>query len=101
MVTWSRGDGRPLPNTPDGNVLRIEMLMVEDGGVYQCSAEGAVAMFNLVVMEQTPPVTSEGPVYEVSPIPRLGRNLGMRLVIVMCLLVNVKTVYLHVVVQLR
>jgi len=23
MVTWSRDDGHPLPNTPDGNVLRI------------------------------------------------------------------------------
>ena len=56
MVTWSRDNGRPLPNTPDGNVLRIEMLQAEDGGVYQCSAEGVVAMFNLVVME--PPTTA-------------------------------------------
>ena len=58
MVTWSRDDGRPLPNTPDGNVLRIEMPQAEDGGVYRCSAEGVVAMFNLVVMEQ-PTTASE------------------------------------------
>ena len=51
MVTWSREDGRPLPNTPDGNMLHIEMPQVEDGGVYQCSADGLVAMFILVVME--------------------------------------------------
>ena len=64
MVTWSRNDGRPLPNTPDGNVLRIEMPQAEDGGVYQCSAEGVVAMFNLVVVE--PPTTaSEEPAYDV------------------------------------
>ena len=56
MVTWSRDNGRPLPNTPDGNVLRIEMPQAEDGGVYRCSAEGVVAMFNLVVIE--PPTTA-------------------------------------------
>ena len=56
MVTWSRDDGRPLPNIPDGNMLRIEMPQAEDGGVYRCSAEGVVAMFNLVVME--PPTTA-------------------------------------------
>ena len=86
MVTWSRNDGRPLRNTPDGNVLRIETPEAEDSGVYQCSAEGVVAMFNLVVMEPPPTDTSEGPVHEVSPIPRLGRSLGMGLVIVRCLL---------------
>ena len=90
IVTWSRDDGRPLPNTPDGNMLRIEMPQVEDGGVYRCSAEGVVAMFNLVVMESPTTVTSEGPVHEViiSLIPRLGRSLGMRLVIVRSLLAN-------------
>ena len=88
MVMWSRDDGRPLPNTPDGNVLRIEMPQAEDGGVYRCSAEGVVAMFNLVVMEPPTPVTSEGPEVIVSPIPRPGGSLGMRLVIVRCLLAN-------------
>ena len=58
MVTWSRDDGRPLPNAPDGDMLRIEMPQAEDGGVYRCSAEGVVAMFNLVVMEQ-PTTASE------------------------------------------
>ena len=64
MVTWSRNDGRPLPNTPDGNVLHIPMPGVEDGGVYRCTAEGVVATFNLVVME--PPTTSEKPMYDVT-----------------------------------
>ena len=64
MVTWSRDDGRPLPSTPDGNVLRIEMPGVGDGGVYRCEAEGVVARFNLVVME--PPTTSEKPMYDVT-----------------------------------
>ena len=63
MVTWSRDNGRPFPNTPDGNMLRIEMPQAEDGGVYRCSAEGVVAMFNLVVMELPP--SSEEPVYDV------------------------------------
>ena len=64
MVTWSRDDGRPLPNIPAGNVLRIEMPQAEDGGVYRCSAGGVVAMFNLVVVE--PPTTaSEEPAYDV------------------------------------
>ena len=63
MVTWSRDDGRPLPNPPNGNVLHIEMSRVEDGGVYQCSAEGVIAMFNLVVME--PPSASEEPTCDV------------------------------------
>ena len=58
MVTWSRDDGRPLPDTPDGNVLRIEMPTVEDGGVYRCSAHGVVATFNLVVVEE-PATASE------------------------------------------
>ena len=66
MVTWSRNDGRPLPNMPDGSVLRIPMPVVEDGGVYQCSAEGVVATFNLVVME--PPTTSEKPMYDMSHV---------------------------------
>ena len=56
MVTWSRNDGRPLPNTPDGNMLRIEMFRAEDGGVYRCSAEGVVATFTIVVVE--PPTTA-------------------------------------------
>ena len=66
MVTWSRDDGRPLPSTPDGSVLRIPMPAVEDGGVYRCSAEGVVATFNLVVMDPGSPttLTSEGPVHE-------------------------------------
>ena len=62
MVMWSRDGGRPLPNIPDGNVLRIEMPQAEDGGVYRCSAEGVVAMFNLVVMEQ-PTTASEEAAY--------------------------------------
>ena len=62
MVTWSREDGRPLPNTPDGNVLRITMPAVEDGGVYRCSVEGVVATFNLIVVEE-PPIASEKPMY--------------------------------------
>ena len=62
MVTWSRDGGRPLPNIPDGNVLRIEMPQAKDGGVYRCSAEGVVAMFNLVVMEQ-PTTASEEAAY--------------------------------------
>ena len=66
MVTWSRDDGRPLPSTPDGNVLRIEMLRVENGGVYRCMAEGVVATFNLVVMELPTTVASEGPVHETA-----------------------------------
>ena len=64
MVTWSRNDGRPLPSTPAGNVLHIEMPQAEDGGVYQCSAGGVVAMFNLVVVEP-PTTTSEEPAYDV------------------------------------
>ena len=62
MVTWFRDGGRPLPNIPDGNVLRIQMPQAKDGGVYRCSAEGVVAMFNLVVMEQ-PTTASEEAVY--------------------------------------
>ena len=58
MVTWSRDNDRPLPDTPDGNVLRIEMPAVEDGGVYRCSAHGVVATFNLVVVEE-PATASE------------------------------------------
>ena len=64
IVTWSREDGRPLPNTPDGNVLRIEMPGVEDGGVYRCSADDMVATFNLVVVER-PPTASEKLTYDV------------------------------------
>ena len=64
MVTWSRDDGRPLPNTPDRNVLRIEMPQAEDGGLYRCSAEGVVATFNLVVVE-LPTTTSEEAVCDV------------------------------------
>ena len=65
MVTWSRDNGRPLPSTPDGSVLRIPMPGVEDGGVYRCSAEGVVATFNLVVVEE-PPTASEKPMYDVT-----------------------------------
>ena len=64
IVTWSREDGRPLPNTPDGNVLRIEMPGVEDGGVYRCMAEGVVATLNLVVVDG-PPTASEKLTYDV------------------------------------
>ena len=64
MVIWSRDDGRPLPNMRDGNVLRIEMPGLEDGGVYRCSAEGVIGTFNLVVVEE-PPTASEKPMYDV------------------------------------